>query len=122
MFDNMTIDKPGRVFLQEDVGNQEHNGKIWMYNIATDTLELVAQHDPARFGDLGVPATAPFNQDEESSGIIDGLDILGEASSSATSRPTTTRATRNWSRAGSSLRSISLPARRNKRKTRHSAG
>jgi hypothetical protein len=38
----------------------------------------VAQHDPARFGNITVPATAPFNQDEESSGIIDVSSILGE--------------------------------------------
>jgi 2',3'-cyclic-nucleotide 2'-phosphodiesterase (5'-nucleotidase family) len=77
MFDNFTIDRYGHVLLQEDVGNQAHNGKIWQYDIATDTLKLLAQHDPARFGDLGVSATAPFNQDEESSGIIDAQDILG---------------------------------------------
>ena len=77
MFDNMTIDDQGRVLLQEDVGNVAHSSKIWMYDIATGALLQVAQHDPARFGDLGVPATAPFNQDEESSGIIDVSDILG---------------------------------------------
>ena len=78
MFDNMTINRRGHVLLQEDVGNQEHLGKIWQYNIATGVLTEVAQHDPERFGDLGVPATAPFNQDEESSGIIDVSSILGE--------------------------------------------
>ena len=78
MFDNMTITRRGSIFLQEDVGNQAHSGKIWRYSIAKDTLELVARHDPARFGDLGVPATPPFNQDEESSGIIPVYDILGE--------------------------------------------
>jgi hypothetical protein len=31
------------------VGNQAHNGKIWRYSIAKGTLEMVAQHDPARF-------------------------------------------------------------------------
>ena len=77
MFDNMTFDKYGNVLLQEDVGNAAHNGKIWQYNIATDTLKLLAKHDPARFGDIGVAATAPFNVDEESSGIIDAQDILG---------------------------------------------
>ena len=78
MFDNMTITRRGSIFLQEDVGNQAHNGKIWRYSIAKDTLELVARHDPARFGDLGLPATPPFNNDEESSGIIPVYDILGE--------------------------------------------
>ncbi|MEJ7639314.1 MAG: alkaline phosphatase PhoX [Singulisphaera sp.] len=82
MFDNMTIDEHGHILLQEDVGNQPHNGKIWSYDIATDSLSLVTKHDPSRFGDLinGVasPASPPFNQDEESSGIIDVSHILGE--------------------------------------------
>ncbi|MBS9383587.1 MAG: SdiA-regulated domain-containing protein [Dolichospermum sp. BR01] len=77
MFDNMTVDKYGHILLQEDVGGAAHNGKIWQYDIATDTLKLLAKHDPARFGDIGVAATAPFNNDEESSGIIDAQDILG---------------------------------------------
>jgi len=77
MFDNITIDKYGHILLQEDVGNAAHNGKIWQYDIATDSLKLLAQHDPARFGDVGVAATAPFTQDEETSGIIDLQDILG---------------------------------------------
>src|SRR5262245_20572341 len=77
MFDNITVDHQGHVLLQEDVGNVAHLGKVWMYDIATDSLVLVAEHDPAKFGDLGVPATAPFNQDEESSGIIDVSSILG---------------------------------------------
>ncbi|MEH1865488.1 MAG: esterase-like activity of phytase family protein [Nostoc sp.] len=77
MFDNMTVDKYGHILLQEDVGNAAHNGKIWQYDIATDTLKLLAKHDPARFGDIGVAATTPFTQDEESSGIIDAQDILG---------------------------------------------
>jgi hypothetical protein len=78
MFDNITVTRRGSIFLQEDVGNQAHNGKIWRYSINRGTLELVARHDPARFGDLGVPATPPFTQDEESSGIIPVYDILGE--------------------------------------------
>jgi hypothetical protein len=59
-------------------GQPDAQRQIWRYSIAKDTLELVARHDPARFGDLGVPATPPFNQDEESSGIIPVYDILGE--------------------------------------------
>ena len=77
MFDNMCIDHWGHILMQEDVGGNAHNGKIWQYTIATDQLKLIAQHDPARFGDIGVAATAPYNQDEESSGIIDVQEILG---------------------------------------------
>ena len=78
MYDNITVDRQGRVILQEDVGNQAHLGKVWAYDIATDELIPILQHDPIRFGNVGVPATAPFNQDEESSGIIDLSEILGE--------------------------------------------
>ena len=57
MFDNMTINQRGHILLQEDVGNQRHLGKIFQYNIASDTLTEVARHDAARFGDFNRPAT-----------------------------------------------------------------
>lgn len=78
MLDNMTIDKFGHILLQEDPGNQSHNAKIWQYSIDNKTLKLLALHDRTRFGDLNLAATLPFNQDEESSGIIDASHILGE--------------------------------------------
>lgn len=77
MLDNLTIDRAGRILLQEDTGGAAHNAKIWQYDIATDTLTLLARHDPTRFGDIGVNATAPFTIDEESSGIVDAQDVLG---------------------------------------------
>ena len=77
MFDNMTLDNYGNALMQEDVGNAVHNGKIWQYNIAKDELKLLAMHDESRFGNIGKAATAPFNQDEETSGIIDMSAILG---------------------------------------------
>ncbi|MES1205581.1 MAG: alkaline phosphatase PhoX [Pseudomonadota bacterium] len=74
MFDNITLDRFNHVYLQEDVGNQAHNGKIWRYDIATDALTVLAEHDASRFilGGLNF-----LTQDEESSGIIDASDILG---------------------------------------------
>lgn len=77
MFDNMAIDNNGHIMLLEDVGGNAHNGKIWQYSINEDKLALVAKHDPARFGDIGIAAKAPFNNDEEASGIIDMSEILG---------------------------------------------
>lgn len=77
MFDNMAFDNFGHILLNEDVGNSVHNGKVWEYTIATDQLKLIAKHDPTRFGDVGVSATAPFNVDEETSGIIDASEVLG---------------------------------------------
>src|SRR5262245_13842745 len=77
MYDNITVDKTGHIILLEDVGNAAHLGKVWTYDIANDRIFQLAQHDPGRFGNVGVPATAPFNQDEESSGVIDVSSILG---------------------------------------------
>jgi len=75
MMDNIAINGRGQVLIQEDVGNNAHIGKIWRYSIAQDTLNLVAEHDPDRFA----PGAPDFlTQDEESSGIIDVSDILGE--------------------------------------------
>src|SRR6185436_2815734 len=70
----------GHVVLQEDVGGAPHNGKVWDYNPATDALVQIAMHDRARFGDVGLAATAPFNNDEETSGVIDVSAILGAGS------------------------------------------
>jgi hypothetical protein len=81
MFDNIAVnEKTGLVVLLEDVGGAAHNGKVWAYDPATDVLVQVAKHDPARFGDVAAPATDPFNQDEESSGVIDMSSILGAGS------------------------------------------
>lgn len=75
MLDNLTLNRHGQVFIQEDPGNQPHVAKVWRYDVASDTLSLVAQHDPDRFA----PGAPNFlTQDEESSGIIDASDILGE--------------------------------------------
>lgn len=74
MFDNITVDKKGHVYLVEDVGNNAHIGKVWRYTVATDNLTMIAQHNLALF----TPgATGFLTQDEEASGIIDAADILG---------------------------------------------
>ena len=74
MLDNMTINRHGQLVLQEDTGNQAYLARIWQYSIASDKLTEIAHHDPARFAP---PTPAPFNQDEESSGVIDVSAILG---------------------------------------------
>lgn len=79
MFDNLTITCRGQIFLQEDpgvpAGNPDHLATIWRYSIRRDRLQAVARHDPERFV-LGGPGF--LTRDEESSGIIDVSDILGE--------------------------------------------
>jgi Bacterial Ig domain/PA14 domain/Secretion system C-terminal sorting domain/Calx-beta domain/HYR domain len=75
MYDNLTTDKKGHVFLQEDVGNNAHIGLMWQYKTATDSLFKIAYHDSTRFIS-GAPNF--LTQDEETSGIIDMSDILGQ--------------------------------------------
>ena len=74
MLDNLAVDKKGHVMLVEDVGGNAHIGKVWRYDIATDALTLVAQHNLDLFTQ-GAPAFLTI--DEEASGIIDASDILG---------------------------------------------
>lgn len=75
MLDNMTMNRRGELFLQEDPGGQDHLAKIWRYDVDGDALTLVAEHDPVRFG---VGGAAFLTNDEESSGVIDVSDILGK--------------------------------------------
>jgi RTX calcium-binding nonapeptide repeat (4 copies)/Bacterial protein of unknown function (DUF839) len=80
MLDNMTVTKDGNILMQEDPGSQNHLAKVWEYDPATDTLTLLAQHDPDRFDPNAPVGGEPFlTRDEESSGIIDLTDILGSA-------------------------------------------
>ncbi|MBS0266656.1 MAG: hypothetical protein JSS02_32305 [Planctomycetes bacterium] len=78
MMDNITMDQYGNILIQEDVGNAAHNGKVFIYNVNTKQLTMIADHDQSRFGDIGQAATSPFNRDEESSGIIDVSSIFGK--------------------------------------------
>jgi glycerophosphoryl diester phosphodiesterase len=71
MLDNITVSADGKLVLQEDVGNNPRSGRVWTYDPRTDKLTQLAEHDVARFGNETAPATAPFTQDEESSGVID---------------------------------------------------
>jgi hypothetical protein len=72
-----TIQGGTRVILQEDPGNHPHSAKTLAYDVQTDSLQVILQSDPARFGDVGMAATAPFSQDEENSGVFDARDTLG---------------------------------------------
>ncbi len=77
MFDNLCVDRTGRILIQEDPGNVTYTARIWEYEIATGTLTEIAKHDVARFGSETTAATLPFSTDEESSGIFDAADLLG---------------------------------------------
>ncbi len=75
MLDNITPNGRAQIVALEDIGNQPALGKVWLYDIASDTMTQVAEHDPALF----TPGAPSFlTQDEESSGVIDASSILGE--------------------------------------------
>jgi hypothetical protein len=75
MLDNIGPNGHGQIVLEEDIGEQVALGKVWLYDIASDTLKQIAQHDPAIF----TPGAAGFiTADEESSGVIDVSKILGK--------------------------------------------
>ena len=80
MLDNMTVDGDGNLILQEDPGNQALLARIWKYYPRNGELIEIAKHDPKRFGDRDgtttFPPTAPFNSDEESSGVIEITHLL----------------------------------------------
>ncbi len=77
MFDNMGFnEKTGTIILQEDVGGTAHNSKVWEYDPKTDRLTQLLMHDSSRFGNIGVAATSPYTNDEESSGVIDVTSIF----------------------------------------------
>jgi hypothetical protein len=78
MLDNVTIDRLGRILMDEDPGNSARISKIWLYAIDTRELIQVAAHNPKYF-DGSTPNNPDFlTQDEESSGIIDAAEILGD--------------------------------------------
>ena len=83
MFDNITVDKLGRITLNEDIGNARHNGKIWQYDTNTGAFATIFKFDPAKFGDVVnaayTPPTAPFTDDKETSGVLDVSDVFADA-------------------------------------------
>jgi hypothetical protein len=74
MLDNLAISEKQMV-LQEDPGNQAYVSQVYSYDRKGDVLTAVAKHDPNRF----VPGAPNFlTVDEESSGVFDISNILGE--------------------------------------------
>ena len=107
MLDNMTIDRRGRIVLQEDVGGNDRLGRVYVYGIDSGELVLVAQHNP-KFFKPGEPGF--LTNDEESSGVIDASRILGNGWFLMTVQIHKASATRSWSKAASSWRSTSIRA------------
>ena len=78
MLDNVTIDRQGRILMDEDPGNSDRISKIWLYAIDSRQLVQVAAHNPKFFDGSATTNPTFITQDEESSGIIDAADILGD--------------------------------------------
>jgi hypothetical protein len=73
--DNIDIDRDGHLLIQEDPGNNVHVARVVAYDIASGKTGVLATFDPALF----TPGKPGFiTQDEESSGVIDARDVLGE--------------------------------------------
>lgn len=89
MFDNITVDRlNGHVLLNEDPGGYAGASAIWDFDPSTGQILRVAHVDPARFGDGSLAGatilpTAPFNNDEETSGILDVTRIFGDSNTHA---------------------------------------
>lgn len=75
MFDNLCIDRWGRIILQEDPGSAARLSKTWMYDTVNSRLTEIAAYDPAFFT-VGLPGFITTN--EEASGVFDAFDLLGD--------------------------------------------
>jgi hypothetical protein len=99
MFDNIAVDRSRVIYLCEDPGNTRHNAKMWSYDVASGAFTTIMKFDPAKFGDVVnrsyTPPTAPFNDDKETSGVIDVTDLFADAA---------------WFRAGSTVLLVDVQA------------
>lgn len=75
--DNLDIDANGNMLIQEDPGGEDVIARILAYRLSDGAMGEVARFDPNLFD----PTSPNFlTNDEESSGIIDATEVLGEGS------------------------------------------
>lgn len=74
MMDNIAVSRFNQVLIQEDVGNNARLGRLWLYDLASDSMVEIGIPDATRFLAGG---SRFLTQDEETSGIIDAWDIIG---------------------------------------------
>ncbi len=75
MLDNMAAANNGKqLILNEDPGNNAYLASVYSYNLRSDRLTKVAEHDPNRFTEGG---SQFLTIDEESSGTIDVSRFFG---------------------------------------------
>jgi Ca2+-binding RTX toxin-like protein len=74
MFDNLTVND-GKVIVQEDPGGNNYVARVWEYDIATGGFHEIATFNPDQFA----PGASNFiTNDEESSGVVDVTNLLGD--------------------------------------------
>jgi len=78
MFDNMTVGLDGKVYIQEDPGNNAYNALTWQVDLSNPTAAVkLFESDATRF----ISGGASFlTIDEENSGIIDVTNLFSGAS------------------------------------------
>lgn len=74
-FDNIAISRFNQVLIQEDVGNNARLGRLWMYDLVSDSMIEIGISDSTRF--LTGGSNYIGTQDEETSGIVDAWDTIG---------------------------------------------
>jgi hypothetical protein len=89
MFDNITVDRKGIVYLCEDTGEARHLGKIWAYDTQSGKFGTIMRLAADKFGDVVkatrpkpasyTPPFPPFIEDKETSGILDVTDLFANA-------------------------------------------
>jgi serralysin len=77
VFDNITIDKLGRILVQERTGDNPRVSKICAYTIERGDLREVAQHDPELF-QPDVNVSRFITDGDDSAGMIDAQHIFGQ--------------------------------------------
>ena len=78
MMDNLTIDPWGRILIQEDPGNDQRLARIWLYDIDRDDIKEIAQANPRYFQKSQNNAADFITLNEESTGVVQAFDTLGE--------------------------------------------
>ena len=73
--DNMAIETHGNLVIQEEPGEYAHLARVLAYRLSTGVIAELATFDAERFA-LG--AAGFITDDEESSGIIDTKELLGD--------------------------------------------
>ena len=80
MFDNMTVGLDGKVYIQEDPGNNAYIAKVWQVDLSNPTAAVqIFESDRDRFlsgASMDIDGAGNQQNDEEHSGIIDVTNLF----------------------------------------------